>query len=120
MGNASDIVPVLERRLTGRALTCHLASYLGCRLGDLIASAGVSINSPAAVPFQEAKAAIIEQTADRVVAEVGETEYSMVRDGKLVPSEGDGVIEHKYRSRYTLVRDAKGVWKISDRVPSFT
>jgi hypothetical protein len=120
MGKASDIVPVFEQRLTGRALACHLASYVGCRLGDSMASAGVSTNSPVAVPFQEAKAAIIEQTADRVVAEVSEAEYNMVRDGKLVPGEGDGVFEHKNKSRYTLTRDAQGVWKIADRVPSFS
>jgi hypothetical protein len=119
MGKASDILPVLESRLTDKALRCYLASYFGCRLGDSIASAGVSLNVPIAAPFQEARAAILEQNADRVVAEVGEAEFNMVPGGKLDPTQADGKSELIYKSRYTLVRDAKGVWRISDRVPSF-
>ena len=42
MGPASEIVPVLETRLTGQALRCYLATNFGCRMGDTIASAGVS------------------------------------------------------------------------------
>ena len=119
MGKASEIVPILESRLTGRALQCYLASFFGCRQGDSIASAGVSLDGPSAVPFYEAPAAILEQTADRIVAEVGEAEFNMVLQGKLDPKQADGKTEFKHKSRYTLIRDAKDVWRISDRTPSF-
>ena len=108
-GKASEILPVLESRLTDKALRCYLASYFGCRLGDSIASAGVSLNVPIAAPFQEARTAILEQNADRVVAEVGEAEFNMVPGGKLDPTQADGKSELIYKSRYTLVRDARGV-----------
>jgi hypothetical protein len=110
---------VLETRFTGQALRGYLATFLGCRLGDSIASAGLSINPPVALTFQEAKAAIIEQTPDRVVAEVGEAEFNMIKKGKLDPDEADGKAEFLHKSRYTLTRDANDVWRISDRVPSF-
>jgi len=119
-GKVSEIVPVLEARLTGQALRCYLATNFGCRMGDIIARAGVSRDVIAALPFHEAKAAILEQTPDRVVAEVGEAEFNMVNlDGKIDPKQANGTIEHKRRSRYTLTRDDKGVWRISDRIPGF-
>ena len=93
MGKASEILPVLESRLTDKALRCYLASYFGCRLGDSIASAGVSLNVPIAAPFQEARATILDQNADRVVAEVGEAEFNMVPGGKLDPTQADGKSE---------------------------
>jgi hypothetical protein len=120
MGKASHFLPLLEGRLTGRALNCYLATYFGCRLGDMIASAGFSRLVPPVIPFFEARAAIIEQSPDRVVAEVGEAEYNMVLKGKLVPAQADGKSEYKFKSRYTLTRDAQGVWRIADRVPSFS
>jgi hypothetical protein len=86
VGLATEIVPVLETRLTGQALRCYLASYFGCRLGDSIASAGVSRAGIPAASFLEAKTAILEQTPDRIVAEVGEAEFNMVNtDGHLDP-----------------------------------
>jgi hypothetical protein len=119
MGKASEIVPVLETRLTGKALRCYLATFFGCQRDGLIASAGVSLNEPTALAFHEAPAKILEQTPDRIVAEVGEAEFNMVLDGHLDPKQADGKAELLHKSRYTLTRDAKGVWRISDRIPSF-
>jgi hypothetical protein len=120
MGKAAEIVPPLETRLTGQALRCYLATFFGCRLGDSIASAGVSLNEPMAVAFYEARTTILEQTPNRIVAEVGDAECNRGQtDGTLDPAQADGKSEHEHKSRYTLTRDAKGVWRISDRIPSF-
>ena len=120
IGLATEIVPVLETRLTGQALRCYVASYFGCRLGDWIASAGVSRDGgPRRVSFYEARSTILEQTPDRIVAEVGEAPSDDVDHGKLSPRKEDGKSEFNDKSRYTLIRDEKGVWRISDRIPSF-
>ena len=51
---------------------------------------------------------------------MGEAEFNMVMTGgNLDPAQADGKTEFLFKSRYTLTRDAKGVWRISDRVPSF-
>jgi hypothetical protein len=118
LGQISEIVPALETRLTGHALRCYLASYFGCRMGDSVASAGISLDGPRAVSFNESRTTILEQTADRIVAQMSEAPSDMVLLGKLT-KEADGKTEHKHSSRYTLTRDAKGVWRISDRIPSF-
>jgi hypothetical protein len=119
IGLATEIVPVLETRLTGQALRCYLASYFGCRMGDWIASAGVSRDGLRAASYYEARSTILEQTPDRIVAEVGEAPFDDVLDGTLSPRKEDGKSEFNDKSRYTLIRDAKGVWRISDRIPSF-
>jgi hypothetical protein len=119
IGLATEIVPVLETRLTGQALRCYVASYFGCRMGDWIASAGVSRDGgPRALSFNESRTTILEQTPDRIVAQMSEAPSDMVLQGKVI-KDADGKTEHKHSSRYTLTRDAKGVWRISDRIPSF-
>jgi hypothetical protein len=116
---ASDLLPVLRARLTGRAMACYLASYFGCRLGDRIASAGLSLNVPVARAFAEGKAQILEQTADRIVADVPEVEFNAAPSGKLDKGQVRDRTEFGLKSRYTMIRDAGGTWRISDRVPSY-
>ena len=118
-GGAAEVLSVLEGRLTGRALKCYQATYFGCRLGDRIALAGLSIGRPVALAFIEGQVRIVEQTADRVVADVPEVEYNASIDGKLDKDQVGDRRDFGIKSRYTLTRDAHGVWRISDRVPSY-
>ena len=116
---ASEIVPVLETRLTGQALRCYLASYFGCRMGDTIASAGVSLDVHAAV--LSTKRGHDPRADDRPRGGRGGRGGVQhgATGGKINPKQADGKIEHKHKSRYTLTRDPKGVWRIADRIPRF-
>jgi hypothetical protein len=69
--------------------------------------------------FAQSKVKIITQEPDRVVAELTEAESSEVRsDGSLADGSA-GPDDDSLKSRYTVVRDGKGVWRISQREPSF-
>jgi hypothetical protein len=117
---AAEIVPLLAQRLEGRALQCYIASYFGCRIGDWLARAGLAQFGPGAVPFTRSKVTIVEQTPDRVVADFIEAETVDVKsNGELDKEKVGDDVDFKLSSRYTLSRDARGVWRISDRVPSF-
>jgi hypothetical protein len=116
---ASEIVPSLSERLEGKALQCYLASYFGCRVGEWLARAGVAQTGPAAVPFTRSKVKIISQTPDRVVAELTEAETAEVRSDGTLGEDATGPGDESLKSKYTLVRDGKGVWRISLREPSF-
>jgi hypothetical protein len=135
----SVALPRIQALVTGRALTCYVASYLGCSAGDWIA--GTSNFIAARSPFTRSKVTIIEQTKDRVVADVAETTYPGADDfvATVALDEDDEDDEHddehheqthrpftdaevaavKDVSRYTITRGADGVWRISDRQPSF-
>jgi hypothetical protein len=121
---AGAVVPLLAERLEGRALRCYLASYFGCRIGDWLARAGVAQFGPGGVPFNRSKVAIVQQTPDRLVADIVEAEATEVLSNgeldkdKVGEKNGDDA-DSKFKSRYTLSRGADGKWRISDRVPSF-
>jgi hypothetical protein len=121
---ANAVVPLLAQRLEGRALKCYLASYFGCRIGDWLARAGVAQFGPGGVPFNKSRVTIVQQTADRVVADVVEAEATDVSSNgeldkdKVGEKSGDDA-DSKFKSRYTLAKGADGKWRISDRVPSF-
>jgi hypothetical protein len=117
---AAEVVPLLAQRLEGRALQCYLASYFGCRIGDWLARAGIAQFGPGAVPFTKSKVTIIEQSADRVVADFVEAESTDVKtNGELSRDNVGDKVDFKLKSRYILSRDAQGTWRISDRQPSF-
>jgi len=108
----SEVMPRLEARLSGRALDCYVASYYGCRVGDWFGSAAVSNNGPGYIVYKKSPVKIIEQSADRVVADVTEADYETVAQGSIDR-------RNLSRSRYTLTRDARRVWRVADRVPAF-
>ncbi len=109
---AAEVLPRLQTRLTGRALDCYVASYYGCRIGEWLANAGVASNGPSHIVYKKSSVKILEQAADRVVADVTEANYEALAQGPVDQSD----LSH---SRYTLARDAKGVWRVSDRAPAF-
>jgi hypothetical protein len=108
----SEVMPRLEARLSGRALDCYVASYYGCRVGDWFGSAGVSSYGPSHVIYRKSPVKIVEQTPDRVIADVTEANYEALAQGSIDRRD-------QSHSRYTLTRDGKGVWRVIDRVPAF-
>jgi len=124
----SVAMPRIQAMVTGKALTCYVASYLGCSDGDWIVASSRVVNVRG--PFTRAKVTIIEQTAERVVADVAEVpvEDLAYLTARVVEGDDDDegrpytdaeVAAVKHRSRYTITRGSDGVWRISDRVPSF-
>ena len=109
---AAEVLPRLQTRLAGRALDCYVASYYGCRIGEWLAVAGVASNGPSHVVYPKSSVKIVQQSADRVIADVTEANYEALAQGSV----GRGDQSH---SRYTFSRDAGGVWRVSDRVPAF-
>ncbi len=124
----SVVMPQIRALVTGDAVTSYLASYLGCDAGDWLVS-GTLVSMPRA--FTRSRVTIVEQTADRVVADVTESYYPEQDLGNhvAVTSDGDDDDERlltqaevdavKDFSRYTITRGKDGVWRISDRKPSF-
>jgi len=118
----SEVRRSVERFATGPARQCYLASYFGCTIGDWIARAGVAQSGPAFAPHDRSKVVVIQQTPDRIVADVSEVEARLVSsigdlfsdyDPKIAPPTVEKM------SRYTLTRDTEGHWRIYDRKPNF-
>jgi hypothetical protein len=109
---AAEVLPRLQTRLTGRALECYVASYYGCRIGEWLAVAGVASNGPSHIVYQKSSVKIVQQSSDRVVADVTEANYEALAQGNVDRRD-------QSHSRYTLIRDAQGVWRVSDRTPAF-
>jgi hypothetical protein len=108
----AEVLPRLQTRLTGRALDCYVASYYGCQIGEWLAVAGVASNGPSHIVYPKSPVKVIQQSADRVVADVTEANYEALAQGSVGRRD-------QSHSRYTLTRDSQGVWRVSDRVPAF-
>jgi hypothetical protein len=121
LGKAADILPILQKRITGPALPCYLASYFGCTIGPWVGRAGIAKVGPGFVPFSRSRVTIVEQTPDRVIADVIEADINAVIAGEINRDEISEKTEAtlKEKSRYTLTRDPAGTWRISDRQVSF-
>jgi hypothetical protein len=115
--------------LVGPIQACYVATYLGCDAGPWIGVPRPSLVGPARRPFTRSKVTIVEQTRDRVVADVTEIRSEDFYDGEArvwiedqdaarpyTDAEVDAV---KDASRYTIVRGKDGRWRISDRKPGF-
>ncbi len=105
----------LRGYLEGKAAACYSATYL-------------SGQEPDFKPFNRSKVTIVEQTADRVVADVTEVWFEQYFDGEAKWYTGEDHVKPfteadiaavKDSSRYTITRGKDGVWRISDRKPSF-
>lgn len=122
LAKKADILAFLEKRITDPALPCYVASYFGCTVGDWIGNAGVAVHGGSDLePFTESRVTIVEQTPDRVVADILEAPMELVIDGvldreQLGPGEEANI---NTISRYILSRDQAGVWRISDRQVTF-
>jgi hypothetical protein len=108
----------LDNYLEGRAEACYVLTYLGCRMGQWIARPAPNFPGPLRRPFNRSKVTIISQTADRVVADVTEVPPENEPDGIEPFTEAESAAV-KDSSRYTITRGKGGVWRISDRKPSF-
>jgi hypothetical protein len=123
----SVALPRVAGMITGKVLACYVASYLGCDAGAWIASSeGLSLVVKRK-PFTLSKVTILEQTPDRVVADVVEADLGVLQKGVRVdrftlrPLMADevGELGTTGKSRYTITRGKDGTWRISDRKPSF-
>lgn len=115
------VLPVLETRIQGKALQCYVASYFGCRVGEWLAVAGVALRGPSHLPYAESTVTLIEQTADKVIAEVTEISSDVLKAGVLDKSKipaGQDLKDLNVQTRYILLRDARGAWRIADREPA--
>jgi hypothetical protein len=122
------VVSLLSPVIGGKALNCYIATYLGCDVKGWIARPMASVVGAALKPFNRSKVTIVEQTPDRVVADVTELPYEEVWEGVATVYLGED--EHRPytdaeiaaitdKSRYTLTRGKDGHWRITDRKPSF-
>ena len=130
----SDVLHWLTPVLAGEALGCYLETFIGCSQGDwFVAWEGAELLS-APEPFTRSKVTIIEQSADRVVADITEAVYPQCSScktfcscaGVRVPGSKEvrpftdaEVAAVKTFSRYTVSRGADGIWRVTDRKPSF-
>ncbi len=121
LAKTGEVLPLLEKKITGTALPCYLASYFGCTVGAWIGRAGMAKIGPGFVPFTRSRVTIVEQTPERVVADVIEADINVVIHGEIdrgqISEKTEATLKEK--SRYTLTRGAAGVWRISDRQVSF-
>lgn len=125
----TQIIRRLRPLLEEPALSCYVTTILGCDFGSVV---GVDVpvdgRSPSEYkPFTLSNVTIIEQTADRVVADVQELGFEEVDNGVA----GTWTDEEPRRftvkelanagrtSRYTISKGTDGVWRISDRKPPF-
>ena len=69
----------VDRFVTGPARQCYLASYFGCTIGDWVARAGLARSGPAFGPHYRSNVVIVEQTPNRVIADVSEDRRSLDR-----------------------------------------
>jgi hypothetical protein len=126
---ASFVLPRVRGFVTGKALPCYVATYLGCTFGAWIGRSFSSVYMPGNRPFPRSKVTIVEQRADRVVADVVEAAVEEVTNGvigewddaisKYVEHSDELLSQYKEVSRYTITRGTDGVWRISDRKPPF-
>jgi len=113
----------IQALMTGKAAACYVGSYLGCEAGEWIgASQGESLG-PEEKPFTLSKVTIIEQSPERVVADVNEAAFELVENGVLMDEDpwrpAKDVSWATDKSRYTITRGKDGRWRIADRKPSF-
>jgi hypothetical protein len=121
-GRLSEVRAVVSKYATGPALQCYLASYFGCTIDEWVWRSGIAEDGVEFLPYEGSAVAIIEQTPDRVVADVFEASRYSLNSRHQVSREihPDGILpEVKTKSRYTLTRDATGRWRIFDRKPNF-
>jgi hypothetical protein len=115
--------------LAGPIRDCYVATYLGCDAGPWIGIPKPSLVGPARRPFTRSKVTIVEQTADRVVADVTEIRSEDFYDGEAKVWIDDQDAARPYAdaevdaiedaSRYTIARGRDGRWRISARRPGF-
>jgi hypothetical protein len=105
----------LRGYLEDEAAACYFSTYLGGQ-------------GPDRKPFNRSKVTIVEQTADRVVADVTELWFEQYFDGEAKWYIGEDHVEPFTEaeiaavtdsSRYTITRGKDRVWRISDRKPIF-
>jgi hypothetical protein len=122
------VLPRIRALVTGNALGCYAATFLGCDLGEWIGDQIASRHGPSRKPFTLSKVTIVGQTSNRVVADVTETDADDVSDGVAEVQVSEEVSRPiteaeaaliKDSSRYTIILGKDGVWRISDRKPSF-
>jgi hypothetical protein len=117
---AADVLPTLEARVTGKALSCFVASYFGCRLGDWLAEAGVAAEGVAYSTYDKSKVTIVEQGPNRAVADVVESDSGDLTDGKIDYGRVGGFgQESLVTTRYELTRSPQGKWLVSARNVTF-
>jgi len=125
----SVVLPRVLAYLDGPVAACYVRTYLGCdHFAGWIARPLGNFLGPLRKPFKRSKVTIIEQTAIRVVADVTEISFEddFNGDAKIYQGE-DHVVPYteaesaavKDSSRYTITLYKDGIWRISDRKPSF-
>lgn len=118
---ASEVQREIAEYATGPAAQCYRASYFGCTIGNWIARAGLARSGPAFGPSVESKVVIIEQTPNRVVADVLEQDDRLIDLDGYLDKDNSSVPKPAFvpKSRYTVTRGADGRWRIYDRKPNF-
>ncbi len=122
LAKKADVLAFLEKRVTGPTLPCYVATYFGCTLGEWIGNAGVALRGGSDFePFTTSRVTIVEQTPDRVVADILEAQMELVIDGVLDREQlsEQELADMNNITRYVLSRDEAGVWRISDRQVTF-
>jgi len=116
------VLALMRSFVSAKLTDCYIATFLGCQAGDWVGAGFSSSVGPGQRPFSLSKVVIVEQTADRVVADVTEASSDSVDDaGVLLAESGDPEPDAswvKSSSRYTIARERDGVWRISDRKSS--
>ena len=125
----SVALPRVLAYLDGPVAACYVRTYLGCDYFEgWIARPLGNFLGPLRTPFKRSKVTIVEQTAIRVVADVTEISFEDDFDGEAKVYQGeDCVVPYteaeiaavKDSSRYTITLYKDGIWRISDRKPSF-
>src|SRR5262249_34935018 len=121
----SVAMPRIQALVTGKALDCYVVTYLGCDEGTWIGSSGALGMNVKEKPYTLSKVTIVDQTAERVVADVDEHTWELVDKGVLHEQDTwrrmtkADIKWRSDRSRYTISRGEDGVWRISDRKPQF-
>jgi hypothetical protein len=129
LNKASIIMPRVRGVVTGKALPCYVATYLGCTVNGWIGFTERASHGPGYKPFTRSKVTIVEQSPERVVADIVEASSEEVLHGvigewddaisKYIEHTDAELVPYKQVSRYTITRGADGVWRISDRKPPF-
>ena len=119
----SAVLPQVRSFLSRKIVDCYIATYLGCQVGQWIGAPMASAVGPDTQPFTLSKVTIVEQTPDRVVADVTEAPSEVVNsDGILFEQDSERPVTNtswvQDWSRYTIEREKDGVWRITDRKPS--
>ena len=124
----SEALSFMRPVIGGKALDCYVATFLGCRTGAWFGRPRSSDIDSVLRPFKRSKVTIIEQSTDRVVADLTEISYENFYDGDAKEYLGEDDVrpltdaelaEFTDKSRYTITRGKDGHWRITDRKPSF-